>query len=291
MKIIGKYIVLLLAMLLFAGEATAKSRSGGSFRSSSFKTSSFKTSSFKRTPKPSPAPSNYSTNKAIPSSFKQATPPPPVVKAPPVTPVNVNKSQPSAFKTTTAVGAGVATGAVVSNATTATTNTPKTTNTIDAKLAKNTSVGGKTFATKSDAESAYRTKLASQNTYTSSREPATRPNYVPSNVSVGGRNINVVYHQTGSGYGYGYYDPMTHAFVALAATQMMVNASHQAEIDAMYYREARIREAQIQQAQLTSQPVVVHQPTHQPSSSNIVLWIIIGILVLCIIIGLGYFLL
>lgn len=290
MKNIGKYIVLLLAMLLFAGEATAKSRSGGSFRSSSFKTSSFKS-----TPKPSPAPSNYSTNKVIPSSFKQATPPPPVVKAPPVTPVNVNKSQPSAFKTTTAVGAGVATGAVVSNATTPTTittNTPKTTNTIDAKLAKNTSVSGKTFASKSDAESAYRTKLASQNTYTSSREPATRPNYVPNNVSVGGRNVNVVYHQTGSGYGYGYYDPMTHAFIALAATQMMVNASHQAEIDAMYYREVRIREAQIQQAQLASQPVVVHQPTHQPSSSSsIVLWIIIGILVLCIIIGLGYFLL
>lgn len=289
MKNIGKYIILLLAMLLFAGEASAKKYGGSSFKSSSFK------SSFTSKPSSSYKPSTptYSTNKAAPSSFKQATPPP-VTTTPPATPVTVNKSQSSAFKTTTAVGAGVATGAVVATATTPTTNTtntPKTTNAIDAKLAKNTSVGGKTFATKSDAESAYRTKLASQNTYTSSREPSTRPNYVPNNVNVGGRNVNVVYHQYGSGYGYGYYDPMTHAFVALAATQMMVNASHQAEIDAMYYREARIREAQMHQAQLASQPVVVHQPVQQSSSSNVVLWIIIGVLVLCIIIGLAYFLL
>jgi hypothetical protein len=276
MKNIGKYIVLLLALLVFAGEAGAKSRSGGSFKSSSFKSTPSKSSS-------------WFGSKSTPSSFK-STPTPQVQKAPvtpPSAPVQVNKSQSSSFKTTTAVGAVVATATTP----TPTTNTPKTTNAIDAKLAKNTSVGGKTFATKSDAESAYRTKLASQNTYTSSREPSTRPNYVPRNVSVGGRNVNVVYHQYGSGYGYGYYDPMTHAFVALAATQMMVNASHQAEIDAMYYREARLHEAQMRQAQLASQPVVVQQPVHQSSSSNVVLWIIIGILVICIIIGLAYFLL
>jgi hypothetical protein len=279
MKNIGKYIVLLLALLVFAGEAGAKSRSGGSFKSSSFKS----------TPSTPSKSSSWFGSKSTPSSFKSTpTSTPQVQKAPvtpPSAPVQVNKSQSSSFKTTTAVGA------VVATATTPTTNTPKTTNAIDAKLAKNTSVGGKTFATKSDAESAYRTKLASQNTYTSSREPSTRPNYVPRNVSVGGRNVNVVYHQYGSGYGYGYYDPMTHAFVALAATQMMVNASRQAEIDEMYYREARLHEAQMRQAQLASQPVVVQQPVHQSSSSNVVLWIIIGILVICIIIGLAYFLL
>lgn len=296
MKSLSKYIVLLLALLVFAGEVSAKKFGGSSFKSSSFKSSftSKPSSSFKSTP-------SYNTNKATPSSFKTSTPPPtntavkstPVTTTSPAVPVQVNKSQPSSFKTTAAVGTAVGTGAVVGAiATTPTTNTPnsKATNSIDAKLAKNTAVSGKSFTSKADAESAYRAKLTSQNTYTSSKAPSVRPSYVPQSVNVGGRSTTVIYHSLPSGgYGYGYYDPMTHLFVSLAATHMILDAHRQAEIDNMYYQDMQLRQAQMRQAQLANQPVVVTQPA-TTSSGHWWIWVMV-IIGVVLIIGLAIFLL
>ena len=153
---------------------------------------------------------------------------------------------------------------------------PVKANSIDNKLAQQSATAGKTYTTKADAETAYRQKLTTQSTYTSSTPPATRPDYVPQNVNVGGHSTTVIYHSYPSGgYGYGYYDPMTHLFVNLAATQMLINANRQAEMNQMY---ATQQAQQAQQAQQNdayyNQPV----PVTTTSSSNVFLYLLLLIL-------------
>jgi hypothetical protein len=280
-----KYLIILLALLFCGAEVSAKSFGGGSFRSSGFRSS---TPSYK----PSAPAKTYTTAPSKPSTFTQQ----PAAPVKPVTPtpvVQVDKSKASTFtKAGVAGGAVLATGAVV--ATTPTTS--KTPNAIDSKLSKNTATTGKTFTSKADAESAYRSKLASQNTFTTSKAPSTRPEYIPQTVSSGGRTVNVVYHSVpGGGYGYGYYDPMTHMFMTLAATQMIMNASHQAEIDRMYYEQQMIEQ---QQRQLAHQQLVaaqqqqrMNQPVQTDSGHGMLFYILVIGAVIVVIIFIGAFIL
>lgn len=280
-----KYLIILLALLFCGSEVGAKSFGGGGFRSSGFRSSSFKsTPSYK----PSTPAKTYTTAPSKPSTFTQQSNTP--VKTVTPTPVTqVNKGKPSTFTNT----AGVVTAGAVAGTVAATTpTTNKTPNAIDSKLSKNTATTGKTFASKADAETAYRSKLASQNTFTSSKAPSTRPTYIPQTVSTGGRTVNVVYHSVpGGGYGYGYYDPMTHMFMTLAATQMIVNASHQAEIDRMYHEqqvlEMQQQELAHQRLLQAQQQQVVTQPVQTDSGHSALFYILVigAIIVVVIVIG------
>lgn len=167
-----------------------------------------------------------------------------------------SSSKPSGF-----VAAGAVTAATVGTAHAVTGN--------DAKIAQNTATSGKTYATKADADAAYRAKLA-KTTYNTATAPATRPTYIPQRVHVGSSDVDVVYSRRSDGsYGYGYYDPTTHMFLTLAATQMVINAQHQAEIDRMYATPT-----------VVSRPAVVTQTTNSGETSPLtVVLIVLGLVV------------
>lgn len=69
---------------------------------------------------------------------------------------------------------------------------------------------GKAFTTKSEALEHFKKTEASKYTTTFKTEPKTRPTYIPKTYSVGGQNVNIVYHNGG----YGYYHPVTHTWMA-----------------------------------------------------------------------------
>jgi hypothetical protein len=82
----------------------------------------------------------------------------------------------------------------------------------------------KKYKSKAEAEQAYRQKLASSNSFTSATPPTTTPSYVPKTVIINNNPAPTSYGAfPGGGYGYGYYSPITNAFVALAVTDMMID--------------------------------------------------------------------
>jgi len=85
-------------------------------------------------------------------------------------------------------------------------------------LAAKDQTAAKKYSTKAAAESDYKASLAKQSTYTSPTPPTQKPSYIPDNVTSNGRPVNVTYNVYPDGrYGYGYMDPTTMLFVALAA--------------------------------------------------------------------------
>ena len=71
---------------------------------------------------------------------------------------------------------------------------------------------GNTTMSKDQAIADFKTKKAAEYTSKFPTEPKVRPSYIPNTYSVGGTNVNVVYN---SGFGgYGYYHPISHAWIA-----------------------------------------------------------------------------
>lgn len=91
-------------------------------------------------------------------------------------------------------------------------------------MAQQNNAASKKYGNKKNAESAFREKMSNQNKYNSSTPPTKRPDYVPQNVTINNTHVSTSYGMLpGGGYGYGYMDPTTHLFCALAAHHMMVN--------------------------------------------------------------------
>lgn len=80
---------------------------------------------------------------------------------------------------------------------------------------------GKAFTTKSEALEHFKKTEASKYTTTFKTEPKTRPTYIPKTYSVGGQNVNIVYHNGG----YGYYHPVTHTWMEYSVMHDMAMMS------------------------------------------------------------------
>lgn len=63
-------------------------------------------------------------------------------------------------------------------------------------------MSGKVFANKDQAIADFKAKNAATFTNKFDREPATRPEYIPTTTLVGGRSVTVFYNQSYGGYGY-----------------------------------------------------------------------------------------
>lgn len=105
------------------------------------------------------------------------------------------------------------------------------TNRIDKKRQKALAAKDKTafrkYSSKTEAQKAYRKKMIQKNRYESPTPPDKRPEYIPQNVTINNSQTQVSYGQLpGGGYGYGYQDPMTNTFTALAAYHILTNDSH-----------------------------------------------------------------
>lgn len=136
------------------------------------------------------------------------------------------------------------------------------------------------YTSKKQAELAYRQSLISKNKYTSATPPSTRPTYVPSSVTVSGRPTTVIYHSVpGGGYGYGYMDPLTHAFVTLAVADMIM--------DAHEMRNAGYGNWDANGRAIVAAPPVYQQPV-VPQESHVGA-IILGVIAVIIIIGILIF--
>ena len=73
-------------------------------------------------------------------------------------------------------------------------------------LAKKNASAASKYGNKSAATNAYKQKLESQNKYTSSTPPSTRPTYIPNTFLVGGTSYSPIYGMHGGSYMYGYHD-------------------------------------------------------------------------------------
>ncbi len=70
---------------------------------------------------------------------------------------------------------------------------------------------GTAFSNRDSAASDFKSRYGSQYTSRFSREPSARPTYIPQSTMVGGRSVTVIYN--GGFGGYGYYHPLTHAWI------------------------------------------------------------------------------
>jgi hypothetical protein len=105
-------------------------------------------------------------------------------------------------------------------------------------MASQNKTAAATYGSKSKAEQAFREKMAASNSYNTSTPPAVRPATVPQSVTINNTSINTSYDRLpNGGYAYGYTDPTTHLFIALAASQMMVNSSVMAESGYGHWRD------------------------------------------------------
>jgi hypothetical protein len=96
-------------------------------------------------------------------------------------------------------------------------------------------------------------------------EPSSRPSYIPSSTTVGGRSVTIVYDNRYGGYGY--IDPLTNAWV----NAMTINAIADAAID---YNMA-MNGYRYQGDPFNRAPVVVH---HSPMG----MWGFFGLLIVLI---------
>jgi len=82
----------------------------------------------------------------------------------------------------------------------------------------------KKYSNKSQATDAYKESLAKNSTYTNSTAPTQRPSHIPEKITQNGQPVNVTYNVLpGGGYGYGYMDPVTMAFIALTPRYYVVD--------------------------------------------------------------------
>ena len=158
--------------------------------------------------------------------------------------------------------------------TTTTTQKPKavSTNAIDKKqqkmLVSKDAEAFKKYPTKAAAENDYKQSLAKQSTYTSSIPPTQKPSYIPENITSNGRPVNVTYNVYPDGrYGYGYVDPTTMLFVALASDHYRVDSYE-------------MRNAGYGQWDNTGKPIVVHHRSY----GLIIFFTILGIIVIVFVI-------
>jgi hypothetical protein len=129
-------------------------------------------------------------------------------------------------------------------------------------IASQNNVAAKTYGSKANAEKAFRDKLSASNQYNTSTPPAVQPTNIPRTIIINNTSVPSSYGMLPGGhYGYGYYDPMTHVMVALAANQMMVNNS-------------MMRESGYGQWDDSGRPIIVHESN---PASAIALVIIIGV--------------
>jgi hypothetical protein len=129
-------------------------------------------------------------------------------------------------------------------------------------IASQNNVAAKTYGSKANAEKAFRDKLSASNDYTSPTPPAVRPTNIPQTVVINNTSVSSSYGMLPGGhYGYGYYDPMTHVMVALAANQMMVD-------------NAMMRQSGYDQWDDSGRPIIVHESS---PASAVALVIIIGV--------------
>jgi len=118
---------------------------------------------------------------------------------------------------------------IKSTATTTTKPKATSTNKLDTKLQKKKlaskdKAAFTKYSSKKEATADYQKNLASKNSYTSASAPTTRPKEVPERISYNGRDIPVSYNAyPGGGYGYGYIDPLTMAFIALQPRYYVVD--------------------------------------------------------------------
>jgi len=125
----------------------------------------------------------------------------------------------------------------------------------------------KKYGNKATATKAYRDKLASSNKYDSPTAPTKKPDNIPQNVTVNNTTVNTSYGMLpGGGYGYGYMDPVTNMFVAVAAHQMLVDAH-------------TMRMAGYGHWGADGQPIV-YDPI---SPLKVLFWLVIGILAIAVI--------
>lgn len=271
MKAMTRYLMLLAALLLIpATQADAKSYggSGGSRTSSYSSKPSYSPSPSYSKPSYTPAASPSSFKPAPAPSYKPAPAPAPAPVAPAAAPkpaVQVNKSAPSSFAAAPAAPAPFV---------------AKPVGAVDARTAQATATAGKTYASKADAEAAYKAKLAADAPkYTSPSAPATRPSYVPQSVNYGGHPVNVTYNHYGSGgYGYGYYDPTTHMFMALVAADLVLDAQRNAEVNGTYQQQEMLRQQQAAQLRAeAAQPVpVAAAAPEQPAQHGFAFYFLIA---------------
>lgn len=190
------------------------------------------------------------------SSFRSSTPKP--ASAPRMT------TSPSTFKSTPAVAPKPTSSVSVK---------PKAVSTskIDTKkskvMASQNKQSAQKYGTKANAEKAYREKLISSNKYNSPNPPTTRPANIPSNVTVNNVSVGTTYGMLpGGGYGYGYYDPVSHMFMALAMNQMLVNDAMMMESGSGHWDS-------------TGRPIVVHN-----NSGLMIFFIILGSIVVILVV-------
>ena len=284
-----KLFTLLTALLLFIATDVAaksygsKSFGGGSKSSWGSSSKSYNSNSTSKSTsgwfssKPKPAP-------AKPVATVKPTPTPATSAVKPTTTPATSTVKPVTTATTTKSTSGF-TSAKTTPTTSTTSTTSKTA--LDQKLAKKNALlsqnnaAGKKYGTKASAETAYRSKMASSNKYTSSTPPATRPDYIPQTVSAGGRNVNVTYHALpGGGYGYGYMDPITHTFMTLTAAHMIADAAHMSRYG---YGDYDAYGRPIYHQPYVAPAPVQHTVVHHKGTSGFVIfmWILFG----CVVVG------
>lgn len=83
-------------------------------------------------------------------------------------------------------------------------------------MAKRKGTQGTVYRSRSEAEAVYRENLKTQ----WDKEPASRPDYVPRTINVGGRNQDLVFHNGQ----YGYYGP-NKTWIALSAANMLMSGA------------------------------------------------------------------
>ena len=193
---------IVLCFIIFISSSSILAR-GSSSRSSSSRSSS-RRSTFSSKPTSIPTPPSKPTSTVKPTS---TTP------APTVTTPSRATTKPSTITkkpTTTTKSKAV--------------STSKLTKAKQKAMAQSNNESAKKYGTKANAEKAFREKMANSNKFTSSTPPSTKPDYVPQNVTINNTSVNTRYDRFSDGsYGYGYYDPMTHMFMALAVNQMIVD--------------------------------------------------------------------
>lgn len=226
-----RIVVVFLAVLMFVGSADILAKRGGSSRSSTRSSTKSTKSVFKPKPKPAKkvvAPKKTRTDNK--STIKKVAP--------------STKQKPKAVSK----------------------------NKMDRKQTKamksKNAAAGKKYGNKANAAKAYKADMAKKHTqYRSSTPPKTRPASVPQSVNVGGASRNVTYVSLGGGmYGYGYMDPVTSMYVALAANQMVANDMALRNAGYGHYN--------------ANGTVVVYRNT-----GAIILWSVIGMFVLIVIIA------
>jgi len=89
------------------------------------------------------------------------------------------------------------------------------------------------FTDRNAAVSNFRSRYGNQYTNHFTSEPSTRPSYIPQTYAVGGQNVTVIYNRSYGGYGY--YHPLTHAWMMYDMFADAVMMNHMMSMNGYYY--------------------------------------------------------